>query len=555
MCFSVGLTAAVEAKRLGLSVRIIERKRNRSSHDSRALVVHPRVMELLETIQDGALTKEIEKTAFDLQGVTIYLKKLFPRWLQNTDDGDDDTFVRLNIDVKQTIWGDTDYRNEYFLPQYKTERILEDAFNADGGQVEYGISLENLTQHDNLVTTTLHNANGNSTVTLTSKWVLGADGGRSKTRNLVGIKLNRIPSNLYFIVADVVFKGRPPLVDRPSGKGGHIFSSQKGVVALLPLSVENSYRLVAKAPEGVTNADQVNLDEEFFEQFLLDRTARKFEVEVGPWRTIFHVTHGSSDFYRNRNVMLAGDAAHVHSPIGGQGMNLGIQDANNVLWKLAWAKRILEAASNEEEQAQADACEEIILDSYHSERHALGQELVRSVEIATKLLNSKNRFVQFIRDIYIRIALQTGQAKNNFRKAGQLEMAYTPDSSSIIIESKIKKRCIVSPGHRVPNIRLEDGSRLHSHIDRIRHTWVFLNSTGSSSTPSQEASGAKVVSVIPSKIGDQVSVPKISKSAFEAQQVLLVRPDQFVAAVGDTQEQMLEQLKKTGIDNKALSMM
>eukprot|EP00532_Pseudo-nitzschia_australis_P010321 CAMPEP_0168241752 /NCGR_PEP_ID=MMETSP0140_2-20121125/22970_1 /TAXON_ID=44445 /ORGANISM="Pseudo-nitzschia australis, Strain 10249 10 AB" /LENGTH=236 /DNA_ID=CAMNT_0008176639 /DNA_START=1 /DNA_END=711 /DNA_ORIENTATION=- len=236
-------------------------------------------------------------------------------------------------------------------------------------------------------------------------------------------------------------------------------------------------------------------------------------------------------------------------------MNLGIQDANNLLWKLAWAKRILEAASDEEEQAQADACVDVILDSYHSERHVLGQKLIRSVEIATKLLNSKNLFVQYVRDIYIQIALRTGQAKNNFRKMGQLEMAYSPDSSPIIIESKINKRCIVSPGQRVPNIRLEDGSRLHSHIDRVRHTWVFLNSAESSSTPALEASGAKVVSLIPSKIGDQVSVPKISKRAFVAQQVLLVRPDQFVAAVKDTQEQILEQLKKTGIDNNALLMM
>lgn len=73
----VGLTAALEAKRLGLSVRIIDRKTKRSIHDSRAVVVHPRVMELLESIQNGAVTKEIAKTAFQLEGVFFYLKKWF----------------------------------------------------------------------------------------------------------------------------------------------------------------------------------------------------------------------------------------------------------------------------------------------------------------------------------------------------------------------------------------------------------------------------------------------------------------------------------------------
>ena len=539
---------ALEAKRLGLSVRIVDCKTKRSIHDSRALVVHPRVMELLETIQNGAVTKEIAKTAFHIQGVFFYLEKWFG-WFQNKDGDSND---HLNLNMNDAIWGDTDYPNLYLLPQFETERILERAFNADGGQVEYGVSPENLTQADNLVTTRLHNVTDESTETVTSKWVLGADGGRSKTRDLVGIKMNRLESDLYFIIADVVFKGEPPLASHAPGKGGHFFPSKDGMVGLLPLPGENSYRLGGQAPMGITSKDQVTLDEVFFEQYLLKTTGKKFEVELGPWQTIFEVTHGSSDSYRQENVMLAGDASHVHSPIGGQGMNLGMQDSSNLLWKLAWAKRVMEAASNEEEKAEAATTVETILGSYHSERHTLGQELIKSVEAATRLLASRNLFVQFIRNMFIRIFLPSDHAKNDFRKAGQLELAYTPESSPFIIEKTTKKNFIGIPGQRLPNIRLDDGSHLYSHIDRVRHTWVFLNTAG----PSSKNSCSKfVVTVIPAKFDAQVSVPPISKKTFAAQQVLLVRPDQFVAGVGETQEELLKELKKAGMNEKALETM
>jgi len=552
--FSVGLTAAVEAKRFGFSVRIVERKKQRSSHDSRALVVHSRVMELLASIQNGAVTNEIEKTAFDLSGITIYLKKRSCGCFQMENDGDDDSFDRYNVNIKETEWGDTDYPNAYFLPQYETERILEEAFNKDGGQVEYGISLDNLTQDCNFVTSTLHNAKDNSTEIVTSKWVLGSDGGRSKTRDLIGIKLNRLDSDLYFIVADIVFKGDPP-ISQPLGKGGHIFASNDGMVAFLPLPGRNAYRFVGEAPTGIQRADQVNMNEDFFEQYLIERTSRRFVVGLGPWQSIFHITHGASDSYVNGNVMLAGDASHVHSPIGAQGMNLGIQDANNLLWKLAWAKRVIEAASTAEEHAEARAAVETILYSYHSERHALGEELVKSVELGTRVLATKSRLVQFLRDTFIRITLRSDRSRNNFRKTAQLDLAYSPKSSPIIMERTSKTPCVVQPGQRLPNILLEDGSHLYSHIDRVRHTWVFLNFSESSPVLSLEASGARVVILNPAKIGDQVSVPSISNKAFTAQQVLFVRPDQFVAGVGASHEEILLQLKKTGINDKALAMM
>merc|ERR1712176_1025445 len=416
--------------------------------------------------------------------------------------------------------------------------------------------------------TTLRKTSTDTTETLVSRWVLGADGGRSKTRDLIGSKLTRHQSDLFFVVADIVLKGENiPLSSHAPGKGGHVFP--QGPCAFLPLPGENTYRLFGRAPAGVKSADEVTMDEKFFRDFILEHTGMNIDVELGKWQTIFEITHGQTDSYRNGNVMLAGDASHVHSPVGGQGMNLGMQDSNNLLWKLAWSKRILEAVANDGEEekssSSSEAVVDTILDTYQSERHSLGKDIVRSVEFGTNIIAMDNVIVNFFKNFMARMVLPSETAKQNFRKMGQLDLAYPPSSSSIIIENRSwSSNYICSPGQRLPNIRLEDDSHLLSHIDRVQHTWVFLNETdqqgGAAPPPSALAMlsimrGAKVVHVVASSFEDQVSMPAISKTAYEAQQVLLIRPDQFVAAVGTSIEPLVDELKQAGLTETALAMM
>jgi hypothetical protein len=320
---------------------------------------------------------------------------------------------------------------------------------------------------------------------------------------------------------------------------------------MFPLPGNNSYRLLAQAPKGVKSKDQVDMYPAFFEHLLFDRIGKKFEVELGPWQTIFKITHGISHSYRKGNVLLSGDAAHVHSPVGGQCMNLGIQDANNILWKLAWAKRNFDDASTDEEKAKATAVADIIIGSYDTERHALGQNLVKTVQKATGVLATRNPFVWFLRNSTIRLVIPREGTPNNFRKVGQLELAYPPDSSAVIIKkNKASKNRYIDPGQRLPNILLEDGSNLHSHIDRVHHTWVFLNHS-----PELSGSEGHMAYVSAAKFKEQVSVPVISEEAYAAKQVILVRPDQFVAGVDQTREALWDELKAAGLDDKAIVMM
>lgn len=565
----VGLTAALEAMRLGLSVRIIDRKKDRSVKDSRAVVVHPRVMELLKPIREGALVSEIADTAFNLRGVFAYLPKWF-QWLPGCEIDTTASDIKSNsnqnatkfdpvlMDLTSVVWGDTDYPNLYFLPQYDTERILEKAFNAEGGKVDYDFTLEDLTQEDGIVNTTLRNNYMDTTETIKSRWVLGADGGRSKTRDLIGVKLDRHSADLYYVIADIVIKGDHPLASHAPGKGGHVFPS--GPLAFLPLPGENAYRLAGQTPPGIRSKDDVKLNEKFFEDFLFHKTGHKFEVQLGQWQTIFQITHGASDSFRKGNVMLAGDASHVHSPIGGQGMNLGMQDSNNLLWKMAWSKRILKASSSEEEYNKAKEVVDTILETYDSERRLLGKEIVKNVEFATKMLAMSNPVVKFFRDEFLRFVIPSNTAKNNFRKMGQLDLAYAPSSSSLLFENGFwNSHFICSGGQRLPNIQLDDGSKLHSHIDRVRHTWVILNKD-SDEEESEEASiptswESKIVHAAAADAEKQTSFPLISQNSYSAPQVILVRPDQFVAGVGDSPESIIAKLREAGMSEIALATM
>lgn len=563
----VGLTAALEAKRLGLSVKIIERKKERSKIDSRAVVVHPRVMELLEPIKDGALVREIADTAFRLQGMAAYLpdrKNALPScglWNNGKAEEKPKEINNLNLapvilDVPNVVWGDTEYQNLYFLPQYETERLLEKAFNAEGGSVNYGFALEDLKQENGVVTTHLSNSHMDTTESIKSRWVLGADGGRSKTRELIDVKLTRFCSNIHFVIADVVLKGDIPLHSFGPGKGGHFFPSNP--VAFLPLPGENAYRLAGRAPPGITSKDQVTLDEKFFQSWLLEHTGKEFTVELGQWQTIFEITHGATDSYRRGNVMLAGDASHVHSPVGGQGMNLGMQDSNNLLWKLAWSKRILRAAKSEDDYEEAKKIVDLILETYHSERHSLGEILVKQVEMATKMVSIESSFLNFVRDELMRLVLPSSIVRQNFHKVGQLEVAYAPTSSRFIVpNSSWMAHYVSQPGQRLPNIRLEDGSHLHSHVDRVKHTWVILNNDvandDENKAPESLGENAVVIRVAAAAPEHQVSVPVISEKAYAASQVLLVRPDQFVAGVGPDMQGLLDELTQAGLTDVALA--
>lgn len=295
---------------------------------------------------------------------------------------------------------------------------------------------------------------------------------------------------------------------------------------MLPLGSTGEVRLFMQIPDDLTS-DNTTLDKAFFEQRIVAMTGKQFDVELSEWQSMFEVTHGVSNAYRKGRVFLSGDAAHVHSPIGGQGMNYGIWDAVTLVSKISWAERVLK------EHPEATVAADAILGSYDKERHSMGEELISRVSFATNIVTTRHRPLQRIRNFAMRHILSFFK-QDIMRNAGQLDLAYKPSYSHFILPVPGSwfwpKNFIAQPGHRVPNIVLEDGSKLYKQIDRVHHTWICINIQAPPTTSDHH------IYITPSKQKEQTSVPAISDETLARPQAILVRPDLFVAAVDDSVE-------------------
>ena len=333
----VGLTAAAQLARLGVAVRLIEALEQPTT-ESRAVGVHARSLEMLASL-----------------GVLDRLEALGRR-IPALDVVDGRTGRSRNrLDLSGTAG-----RHPYVLDvaQPDTEAVLAERAAELGVVVERGVALTALSQDDDGVDVTLRGADGESTIRV--GWVLGADGGHSTTRRLVGTELDGGFHGQHFAMADAdVETSYAPDAIR-------MFTHPDGMGMLFPLAGARARIMfvVDTPPEGRTAPTLEEM------QAMADvRMGGEVRMGTPRWLTYFEVHHAQVPQYRFGRVFLAGDAAHIHSPAGAQGMNTGIQDAANLAWKLALVA-----------QGRADAA---LLDTYNDERHPVGAMVVRATTTLT----------------------------------------------------------------------------------------------------------------------------------------------------------------------------
>ncbi|MEW2355684.1 FAD-dependent monooxygenase [Spirillospora sp. NPDC029432] len=238
-------------------------------------------------------------------------------------------------------------------PQYETERVLAERALAAGARISWGTELTGLEQDAAGVDVRVRDAGGGER-TLRAAYLVGADGARSTVRRLLGMPFPGHAAVRSMMLADVRLTA-PPREAPAVGAVGD-------ALALVVPFGDGWYRVVAwNRHHQAPDSEPVRMDE-------LRETARRalgtdFGMHDPRWTSRFHSDERQVPAYRRGRVLLAGDAAHVHSPVGGQGMNLGVQDAANLGWKLAaelhgWAPPGL-------------------LDSYHDERHPVGRAVLR----------------------------------------------------------------------------------------------------------------------------------------------------------------------------------
>lgn len=473
-----GSTAAIEAVRHGLTVRIIDRKPSRSRF-SKALVAHARTLEIFETmgVIDPVLAAGAKFTALN---VHTGRKRRGRR-----------------VDLLGLPWGDTAYPFWLSLPQYSTEQILEQHLGGLGVDVEWSVSLEELHDRGDYVEARLAGSDGKLSA-VHSRWLIGCDGGRSRVRQQAGLRLDRATAGATFVLADV--KTTAPLAEDE----GHVFVVPEGLLFIVPMPERGRWRIIAHEPTATAGTDAA-IDAAYLDDVIRSRAGIEFGSHDVTWQSRFELSHGVSDGYRRGRVFLAGDAAHVHSPVGGQGLNTGVQDAHNLLWKLGLARRMPDGEADE------------LLDSYETERRAVGHTMVMGVARVTGLLTTRNSVLRQLFGVLAPLAVRRPAFQGRLgRSVGMLEIGYAGGTGS------------PGAGRRMPNPGLRAGGRLYERLDPVRHTWVVRRRLGELPADPDDPrwQGLPVVC-----LSDEELTDPDGAGLDDMPKVILVRPDRYVGAI------------------------
>jgi 2-polyprenyl-6-methoxyphenol hydroxylase-like FAD-dependent oxidoreductase len=276
----------------------------------------------------------------------------------------------------------TPYPFILILGQDDNERIMGDKLRDWGISVQWNTELVGLEQESRHVTAALKLPDG-TTRKITAAWVAGCDGARSAVRELCGITFPGAPYEHVFFVADTVVTGTM-VADEVN-----VYLWRSGFHLFFPMRGEDHWRIVGIVPPILRGRDDVTFEHVI--PSLRGEAGAGLSFKTCTWFSTYRISHRSASRFRDRHCFLLGDAAHIHSPVGAQGMNTGLQDAYNLGWKLALVV-----------SGQADAA---LLDSYEEERVPVARRLLNTTDRAFRLVVSDSRLAGLLRtQILARIA-------------------------------------------------------------------------------------------------------------------------------------------------------
>jgi 2-polyprenyl-6-methoxyphenol hydroxylase-like FAD-dependent oxidoreductase len=347
----VGLFLANECARRGLRCRLIEMRSGQSEH-SKALAIFPRTLEI-----------------FDMAGLVTPFLEVANRVTSIALIAQQKQLTRMRFEPEGTP-----YSFVGMVPQDVTEKILAAELCRKGGAVEYDTTFVSAVERDGYVTATLDRKG--ERLEVTALFLVGCDGAHSAVRRLLNLPFEGAQYDALFMLADIETNQALP------GDELQLCPSEFGPLAIFPMSATRR-RIVATVEKADGDAPSLALVRELLAQ----RAPAGFEALSLRWSSYFRIHHRQVGRLRVGRLFIAGDAAHIHSPFGGQGMNTGLQDVWNLVWKLDLAVRGLG--------------NELLLESYSAERRPVIKHVLETTHRLTEVMGTRSRLAQAIRNTVI----------------------------------------------------------------------------------------------------------------------------------------------------------
>jgi 2-polyprenyl-6-methoxyphenol hydroxylase-like FAD-dependent oxidoreductase len=356
-----GLLLAGDLAAAGVPVTLVEKRPHKTSNLSRAFVLHARTLEQLDA---RGLADGLEAVGRPLDSLRL--------------------FGRLSIELGTLP---SRFNHLLVIPQYEVEKALQRRAVEAGVDFRYDTELTALTQDADGVTVEVRTAEG-ETESLRAEYVVGTDGMRSAVRAAIDLPFPGHSVIRSVVLADVRLTEEPENLLTVSAVGD--------AFAFLAPFGDGYYRVIAwNRARDVADSEPLDLDE--VREVTRLALGRDFGMRDARWMSRFHSDERQAPAYRVGRVFLAGDAAHVHTPAGGQGMNTGLQDSANLSWKLAAVI-----------QGHADAA---LLDTYQAERHPVGKAVLRSSGGIVRLAMAKRPWTLALRAALTTVLNRVGPAR------------------------------------------------------------------------------------------------------------------------------------------------
>jgi 2-polyprenyl-6-methoxyphenol hydroxylase-like FAD-dependent oxidoreductase len=416
-----GLMMAAQLARFGIDFRIID-KNPHPSEKTKAIAVQARTLEIYDQmgLVDEVLAQGLKFTRAHVIGNVL---------------------INTTIPMGDFGEGQSPFPFMHIFTQDKNEKLLNTYLQQHNKHVEWNTSFVNTNDDGNNVRTTIQLPGGTEEI-VESNYLVAADGGKSPVRHVINIPFEGETYEQVFFVADTA-------VDWKYGYGDlFICFGKNKLAAFFPMPGEKRFRVVSIIPEKLLTKENASFED------IIPMFAKDLNVAVRfyntSWFSEYRIHHRVVNSFSKSNIFLAGDAAHIHSPAGGQGMNTGLQDAYNLAWKLA---SVIKHGANKK-----------LLKTYNEERLPNAIRLVNTTDRAFNFLINANpllraNIVPLVANIAIRI---NALKKNIFKGLSQIGISYHKYSLASGSTSKIKA------GQRLPYVKLTSGSGESNVYDLLK---------------------------------------------------------------------------------------